>query len=204
MKKLILAAVMAMATLVSVNAFADADDDSNNLKVAIGCKTYGDVQAGKKVCGDNESSVGTLACRNAFTSEGEKMLLQHYGSFSQKTSPLFASVNSSWSHVLSSWYFDLLPTLSQEDADILYYLFLTDVLYSYVRGIYADAGLNVQAPMMALDNFYKPGGIQMPPRVKKFYQAYFAGDATAIKKMIKTEKPQWNITRVAINTAYCK
>ncbi len=206
MKKIILAAVMALTT-VSVNAFADATQDEYNNLISIGCKAHGDVMAGNKVCNEFSDvfSVGAVACRNTFTSNGASILTEKYGAFPQAWMPSYGSVKySSWDSVLSSWYFLLLPSLSQEDADILYYLFLTEPAYSWVRGVFADQGLSVHAPMFAYENLYKSGTVKMPPRVKKFYQAFFAGSAFQIQKLIKEEKGQWKKTRAAIDAAYCK
>lgn len=194
MKKAILTtlAVMIMASA------SHADD------FAVGCKATSDKRAGTSICsGTANNPIAYLNCKNTFLSTGDQMLTQKYGSASTQTSNMFAGITSTWTHVSDSWYFDLLPNLSQEDADVLYYLFLQDSTYSFLRGKMAEDGLTVTAPLYVLNGYYKPGHLNMLPRAKRFYKAFFEGDVTAIREQIEVERAHWKADKVNIDN-YCR
>lgn len=161
-----------------------------------GCKITGDPVAGIDSCVTPGASRAMIAgCRQGATKAGEEVLTQMYGSYTSQDYSQFTAKTSSWGHVTYVWSFQVLPSLNQEDADIVYYLILpAEDFYTASRAQLIDLNqvdLRVTTPINIYKYMYVDGGKSMSSRAKSFYTEFFKGDATAIRAQIENVKKAW-------------
>ena len=195
MKKTILTAVLAIMMFA---AAAHADQEANQT-VKQGCNAVGDVAVReiqeKPICSSKSTgksdaaAMSSIACRNEFIATLSARMSQNNGSLSSVTKNAFASTSAGWDHVLTAWYFGTLPTLSDEDVNITYFLLSGHKLFLYLRGNFAESGLGISTPLWIYNNLFadKPK-YPFEPYMKEFYAAFFSGDAQRMRTLIDKQK----------------
>ena len=193
--------LLLLLTLVALAAPAAAGDISIDYapEIKLGCSFPVDPLAGVEPGQVGDSSAVKLAnylARQTFNDEAGRMLSQMYGSVSSNAATMFAGFSSSWSSISDAWYYDLMPSLSQEDSNILLYLMAGfhggSKGWTMAKGLYvAEKGLVIGVPMVFLIDAYKPGVVAMKPETKQFYAAFFAADASRIRQLIDQHRDTW-------------
>ena len=192
--KLRLAVAAALVVLAMAgSAFADAP--LNEIQIA-GCEFKNDRLAGKDpyggkfTDGSSLAAVGRMTARQTQNEIAAKQCAQEYGDVQSVTAGAFARTTATWTQISNMWFFEVLPTLSQEDANILSYVAagFRPKLWLGVKGGTEGSTTQIAAIMMAYDS-YK--GQKMEPGTAKFFRAFFSADAAAIKTLIKEHKDDY-------------